>query len=254
MSCKMMFIVRLMFFGLLGSGIAAAGSVSIVYSTEVPALQFAAGDIKQALTERGTAATLLPLSQLNFSAAAEPRPIDYEAFLAQHDMVWDRVPPRWELAPFSGNGNVGFLFYQDKNAARNVISIYVGRHDDYDHRLPYEGQQMLWIYRSRLPLGHFNLESKGDILGADLRLDLWNAELTGNIKTSQGAYAVRGVPSKNLIRERNNKGGSPERLFASIARRWRIGATTCRRLSFVSSTMASGKTTSAHRKNHAARA
>ena len=64
----------------------------------------------------------------------------------------------------------------------------------------------------------------------------------------------KGVPSKNLIRERNNKGGSPERLFASIARRWRRGATSCPRLSFVSSTRASGKTTSANRKNHAARA
>ena len=127
------------------------------------------------------------------TASAEPRRIDYEAFLAQHDMVWDRVPPRWELAPFSGNGNVGFLFYQDKSEARNVISVYVGRHDYYDHRLPYEGQQMLWIYRSRLPLGHFNLESKGDIIGADLRLDLWDAELTGTIKTSQGSYDVRGL-------------------------------------------------------------
>ena len=49
------------------------------------------------------------------------------------------------------------------------------------------------IYRSRLPLGHFNLESKGDIIGADLRLDLWDAELTGTIKTSQGSYDVRGL-------------------------------------------------------------
>ncbi len=127
------------------------------------------------------------------TAAAELRPIDYKTFLAQHDLVWDRVPPRWELAPFSGNGSVGFLFYQAKSEAGNVISLHVGRHDYYDHRLPYEGQQMLWIYRSRLPLGHFNLESKGDITGADLRLDMWDAELTGTIKTTQGSYVVRGL-------------------------------------------------------------
>ncbi|MDF7806351.1 hypothetical protein P4E94_02805 [Pontiellaceae bacterium B12219] len=118
--------------------------------------------------------------------------IDYEAFLGQHDMVWDRVPNRWEVAPYTGNGNVGFLFYQAKGEAKNIISIYAGRHDYYDHREPFEGNEFLWIYRSRLPLGHFNLESKGEILEADLRLDLWNAELVGTITTSVGSYAVRG--------------------------------------------------------------
>lgn len=118
--------------------------------------------------------------------------IDWPDFLSRHDMVWDRVPHRWEVAPYTGNGNVGFLFYQAKEDARNVISIYAGRHDDYDHRLPHDGQQMLWIYRSRLPLGHFNLTSNGKITATDLRLDLWNAELTGQITTSKGRYAVRG--------------------------------------------------------------
>lgn len=119
--------------------------------------------------------------------------VDFEAFLGQHDMVWDRAPNRWEVAPYTGNGNVGFLFYQPKEAARNVISIYAGRHDYYDHREQYEGQDMLWIYRGRLPLGHFNLKSKGDIIDADLRLDLWNAEMTGVITTTQGSYRVRGL-------------------------------------------------------------
>lgn len=108
-------------------------------------------------------------------------------------MTWDRVPHRWELAPYSGNGNVGFLFYQAKGEAKNVISIYAGRHDYYDHRERYEGQDLLWIYRGRLPLGHFNLKSKGDIIAADLRLDLWNAEMTGVITTTEGSYRVRGL-------------------------------------------------------------
>ncbi len=119
--------------------------------------------------------------------------VDWPNFLAQHDMVWDRVPPRWELAPFTGNGNVGFLFYQAKGDAKNVISIFAGRHDYSDHRLPHEGNENLWIYRSRLPLGHFKLKSKGDIRSADLRLSLWNAELTGTIQTERGSYKVRGL-------------------------------------------------------------
>lgn len=125
--------------------------------------------------------------------AADGLGIDFESFLNQHDMVWDRIPNRWEVAPYTGNGNVGFLFYQARGEKRNIISIYAGRHDYYDHRLPHEGHELLWIYRSRLPLGHFKLESRGDITGVDLRLGLWNAEMTGTIKTTKGSYAVHGL-------------------------------------------------------------
>ena len=119
--------------------------------------------------------------------------VDYQAFLEQHDMLWDRVPDRWEIAPYTGNGQVGFLFYQAKGEKKNVISIYAGRHDYYDHRLPHKGRENLWIYRSRLPLGHFKLTSKGNIQSTNLRLNLWDAELTGEIKTSAGSYKIRGL-------------------------------------------------------------
>jgi len=139
-------------------------------------------------------AALVVTMTANFSGAATDQPaIDYEAFLGRHDMVWDRVPNRWEVAPYTGNGNVGFLFYQAKREAKNVISIYAGRHDYYDHRLPAGKDTFSWIYRSRLPLGHFNLESKGDITGVDLQLGLWDAELTGTIKTSKGSYRIQGL-------------------------------------------------------------
>ncbi|CAA6677726.1 MULTISPECIES: glycosyl hydrolase family 95 catalytic domain-containing protein [unclassified Lentimonas] len=119
--------------------------------------------------------------------------IDYGQFLGQHDMLWDRTPNCWQVAPYTGNGNIGFLFYQKEGDAKNQIGLHVGRHDYYDHRLPHEGKQMLWIKRCRLPLGHFKLESKGAIVGMDLRMDLWNAELTGTVETTEGSYAVRGL-------------------------------------------------------------
>ncbi|WDE99395.1 hypothetical protein PQO03_16280 [Lentisphaera profundi] len=117
--------------------------------------------------------------------------INFQAFLNQHDMTWDRTPHRWEVAPYSGNGNVGFLFYQGKKEAKNIISIHAGRHDYYDHRLPDKGNQQLWIYRGRLPLGRFQIESKGDIISTDLRMDLWNAEMRGSVTTALGEYKVR---------------------------------------------------------------
>ena len=118
--------------------------------------------------------------------------VNYESFLSQHDMVWEYIPNQWEVSPFSGNGNVGFLFYRTESEGKNIMSIYAGRHDYYDHRQAPKENQMLWIYRSRLPLGHFNLESKGEITGVNLRLSLWNAELKGVITTSKGSYQVSG--------------------------------------------------------------
>lgn len=126
-------------------------------------------------------------------ALAEGKGIDYKSFLNQHDMTWDRTPNCWQVAPFSGNGNVGFLFFQKSKYAKNQIGLHVGRHDYYDHREPHNGKQMPWIYTCRLPLGHFILESEGDILSTDLRLDLWNSELRGTVKTSKGSYKIHAL-------------------------------------------------------------
>ena len=48
-------------------------------------------------------------SATNADSSYAPVEIDYKAFLAQHDMLRDRIPNRWEVAPYTGNGNVGFL-------------------------------------------------------------------------------------------------------------------------------------------------
>ncbi|WP_179351280.1 glycosyl hydrolase family 95 catalytic domain-containing protein [Winogradskyella vidalii] len=120
--------------------------------------------------------------------------VDYESFLSKHDLLWDIVPDKWQTAPYSGNGNVGFLLYQSPEENDNVISLHIGRHDYYDHReAETKADEMLWIKRSRLPLGHFKLKSKGKITGIDMRLDLWNAELIGTITTTKGSYNIKGL-------------------------------------------------------------
>ena len=58
-----------------------------------------------------TVTVLAALALVGHASSAEgAEGVDYEAFLARHDMVWDRIPDRWEVAPYTGNGNVGFLF------------------------------------------------------------------------------------------------------------------------------------------------
>ena len=49
---------------------------------------------------------------LSLGVNASPRvDVDFSRFLGNHDMTWNRVPNRWEVAPFSGNGNIGFTMY-----------------------------------------------------------------------------------------------------------------------------------------------
>ena len=132
----------------------------------------------------------------NVEAKSPSKPvadIDYAAFLGQHDMIWSYTPHRWEVAPYSGNGNIGFLFYKHKSDGPNAISIHLGRHDYYDHRLPVDGDDHLWIYRGRLPLGRFQITAKGEITSTNLRLNLHKAELTGTITTDQGKFSLHAL-------------------------------------------------------------
>ena len=131
------------------------------------------------------------------SAQSINEEINYETFLSDHDMIWNIVPDKWQLSPFSGNGNVGFLFYQTEGEDKNTMSLHVGRHDYYDHREAPKEKQLIWIYQGRLPLGHFNFTSKGNITGIDMRLSLWNAELSGTVYTSEGSYNIRGLTHSN---------------------------------------------------------
>lgn len=136
---------------------------------------------------------LILVCNYNIKAQTVDFKVDYNSFLSKHDMLWDIVPDKWQIAPFTGNGNVGFLFYQTKSEGDNVMSVYVGRHDYYDHReAKTKEEEMLWIKRGRLPLGHFDLVSKGKITGIEMRLSLWNAELTGTVVTSIGTYKIKG--------------------------------------------------------------
>ena len=45
--------------------------------------------------------------------------VSYEDFLSQHDMLWDRTPENWQVSPYTGNGNIGFLLYQIEGDAKN---------------------------------------------------------------------------------------------------------------------------------------
>ena len=110
---------------------------------------------------------------------------DWKSFMSRQDMTWTRLPQTWYEAPFMGNGSMGS--YICKEPGKNAIRVDVGNSMVHDHRTDDAS-----IYgRGRLLIGYFLLHPVGEIKSGDLRLDLWNAETTGCIRTTRGAIKLR---------------------------------------------------------------
>lgn len=114
------------------------------------------------------------------SRAAEVQDkVDWPGFLSRHDLIWNRVPENWGEGAFTGNGLLGINMYltDDKSALR----FRVGRSDVMiQERQAY-----------RVPIGDLVLRPVGKITGGNFRLDLWNAEVTGTLKTDRGQIGIR---------------------------------------------------------------
>lgn len=112
--------------------------------------------------------------------------IDWPAFMANQDPVWDRAPKRWENGPFLGNGLVGTLISVDPDGSH--LKLWLCRSDV--GKVDYPGH-----FRDpmRLQIGTINLHTAGaiDFERSTARLDLWNAEATGVLKTSKGEIEWR---------------------------------------------------------------
>jgi alpha-L-fucosidase 2 len=119
---------------------------------------------------------------------------DWKAFMANHDLVWDRMPSRWECAPFLGNGLLGTMIYQGD--VQNEVKFLISRSDI--GRVDYPGGFMVPM---RKILGNFILKTEGNIVeeNSTMRLDLWNAEAYGFIKTTNGSLRWKSfIPSDEL--------------------------------------------------------
>ena len=111
--------------------------------------------------------------------------IDWPAFMARHDMVWNRLPDSWKEALWFGNGHVGSLIWQEGDRIR----VQVFRSDVQDHRsfrVGYSGYS-----RPRFQIGSFYIKPRGKIKGAQGRLGLFDAEFAGTIETDLGRLKIR---------------------------------------------------------------
>ena len=121
--------------------------------------------------------------------------VDWPAFMARQDMVWDRLPRDYYEGPFVGNGLMGTIIFKDDKEP-DALRFEIGRTDIYDNR---EGVNKVHE-RCRLPIGQALLKPVGKIVGAKMRVDLWNAETRGELTTDAGTIKFRCfAPSDEIV-------------------------------------------------------
>ena len=135
--------------------------------------------------------------------------LKWSDFLSKHDIVYKRLPENYYEGAYVGNGLLGTILYRD-NLKPNSIRFDIGRSDVYDHR---PAEMLNGKYPSgkvRLPIGQLLLSPVGNISKADLRIDLWNAEIHGTITTDKGKIELMCyVPSGErfiVLKLRSDKG------------------------------------------------
>lgn len=112
-------------------------------------------------------------------------------YMRQHNLVWEQLPMQWNEGAFLGNGRIGMMVYVDSTA--NAIVFHIGRPDVTDHRkapgrktsIGVKGADKMIDY-CRLDVGKIQLCPKGKILSGTFYLDIYHAELTGEVLTDCG--------------------------------------------------------------------
>ncbi|MCP4311051.1 MAG: hypothetical protein GY790_07305 [Bacteroidetes bacterium] len=111
--------------------------------------------------------------------------IDWKDFLSRHDMIWKRLPDNWQEAPWTGNGMLGSMSWLEDNAMR----LQVFRGDVQAHRPMTQG--FSGFTRARLQIGSFYLKPETKPIDCDLRLSLYDSEVSGTIATQKEELKIR---------------------------------------------------------------
>jgi hypothetical protein len=102
--------------------------------------------VARRVVAQAIAGAIAPIARSALAADAVRLDIDHQCFLAQHDLVWDELPMRWENAPFNGNGLVGSMLYAAPDGSG--LRLALGRGDIGKLDFPGQGKN-----GNRIPLG-----------------------------------------------------------------------------------------------------
>jgi hypothetical protein len=133
--------------------------------------------------------TCLLLTAFHFTSLAQGEirlKVDWPNYLAQHDLIWNKMPKDYFEGAFAGNGLLGAILFKDDQLP-NTLRFEIGRTDVYDHRTPEPSA----YETSRLPIGQLLVTPVGQIIKTNLRTDLWNAEIRGELVTTEGTISFR---------------------------------------------------------------
>jgi alpha-L-fucosidase 2 len=122
--------------------------------------------------------------------------VDWPSFLGRHDLVWEQLPRQWNEGAFTGNGQLGTMFHA--TPAGDGLVFHLGRADVTDHRkapdrktsMGTPGAGVMYDH-CRLDVGRVILRPAGRIVEGSVRQDLWNAEVTAEVKTERGVLRLR---------------------------------------------------------------
>ena len=117
--------------------------------------------------------------------------VNWPSFLERSDPTWTELPTKWYESAFVGNGKLGAMVSVDP--ASQQLQLALGSSAVWDDRpagAPFSVEPDNFVCnRPRLPLGRFVLASPGAALAGDgfgMRLNLWDAEVTGAAATASG--------------------------------------------------------------------
>ena len=127
-------------------------------------------------------------------AAQKPQAKAWQKLLERHNLKWSHVSNKWDQGAFAGNGLLGFMVYKlDEGTYRWEL----GRTDVMAH---FQFPKLDWA-DPRVLLGDFILKPEGKIISEKMELELWNAQVIGEIQTDQGTIKWRSFvhATKNII-------------------------------------------------------
>jgi hypothetical protein len=130
--------------------------------------------------------------------------VDWPAFLARHDLIWEVLPDKFDHGAFLGNGLLGTTVYRD---GPDRLRFEIGRSDVTDHRRD----------NGRLPIGGMLLKTAGEITSGTLRTSLWDAETRGDLVTDKGRIRFRALThaaEMALLVDLETEGGEEAAAFA----------------------------------------
>lgn len=114
--------------------------------------------------------------------------ISYSKFMSKHDLVFTEIPHIWHDAPFLGNGFMGSTLVFSEDGSEMFINL--GHTCIYDNRkIRYRKDEMLYL-TPRLPIGKIAVNFSGTVTDINLRLDIYNARVFGEIRTTEGAVNI----------------------------------------------------------------